>query len=81
MIYLHVQLQDDTCRLVLQLKQTIPIVASVRLRFLKENKVEFFSPLLTGTSLDHRSCLKYLGDGWIKIDAKMQLRGKKSKVL
>lgn len=52
MIYLPVQLQDDTCRLALQLKQTIPTVTSVWLYFLKETKLEFFSPLLSGTSLD-----------------------------
>lgn len=70
-----------TCRLVLQLKQTIPTMASVWLHFLKESKVEFFSLLLTGTRLDHKMCFKYTGDCWVKGDAKTQLRGKKSKVL
>lgn len=70
-----------TCRLVLQLKQTILTVASVWLHFKKESEVEFFSLLLTGTRLDHKICFKYPGDGWVKGDAKTQLQVKKSKVL
>lgn len=56
-------------------------VSSVWLRLLKENKAELNSPLLTETKVDHRSLLKYLGGGWAKGDAKMQLWSKKSKVL
>lgn len=52
---------------------------------LNESKVEFFSPLLTsngpGISLHRSLCLRYLGAGWVKGDAKTQLWGKKSQIL